>query len=149
MDISCDDVLAFGTTTRHLALYGDHGLGDLITSFKLPSQGTDLASTGDGITQVNFSSCGTYLFVAERQSDTIELFDVRRGGLRLGFLSGRQANVKFKLSFDIVSTVHGLEVWAGGSDGKLRMWSNPEQQEGEITYSENWQVHDGMIMTLL
>lgn len=67
MDISCDDVLALGTTTRHLALYEDHGMGSLITSFMLPAHGTDPGSNGAGITQVKFSSCGTYLFVAERQ----------------------------------------------------------------------------------
>jgi WD40 repeat protein len=144
MDISSEDVLAFGTTTRHVALYADHGQGDLISSFRLPVASSNGPFSGKGITQVKWSPDGTYLFIAERQSDIIEVYDIRHNHQRLSWLSGRQANVNFKLGFDVVPTLHGLEVWGGGADGYVRMWSSPEQQEGEIRWAGQWPVHDGM-----
>jgi WD40 repeat protein len=147
MDLnSTDDILALGTNTRNIALYADHGLGDLITSFKLPQPDVDTAYGTRGITQVKWSPDGTYLFVAERQSDTIEVYDVRQSCRRLSWLSGRKATVNFQMAFHVASTLHGLEVWAGGIDGYARMWSNPEQQEGEVQHSDQWHVHDGMLL---
>jgi WD40 repeat protein len=143
MDINSEDVLALGTNTCHIALYADHGLGDLVTSFRLPKPTSDGLTGTRGITQVKWSPDGTYLFIAARQSDTIEIYDIRHNRQRLSWLSGRKANVHFQLSFDVVPTLHGLEVWAGGSDGYLRMWTNPEQQEGEVRWEEQWHVHDG------
>jgi len=144
MDINhSDDILALGTNTRNVALYANHGLGDLITSFKLPRPDSGDTRLTRGITQVKWSPDGTYLFVAERQSDIVELYDVRQSCKRLSWLSGRKANVNFRMAFDVAPTLHGLEVWAGGVDGYVRMWSNPEQQEGEVSHSEQWHVHDG------
>jgi 6-phosphogluconolactonase (cycloisomerase 2 family) len=144
MDINFEDVLAFGTTTRHVALYADHGLGDLVASWRLPASGFEGPTGGKGITQVKWSPDGTYLFISERHSDIIQVYDIRQNRRQLSWLSGRQANVQFQLSFDIVPTLHGLEVWAGGIDGHVRMWSNPEQQEGELRRTEQWRVHDGI-----
>jgi WD40 repeat protein len=145
MDISeAEDILAVGTNTRHVALYGDHGLGDLITTFKLPTPETAVSTVRRGVTQVKWSLDGTYLFIAERQSDTVEVYDIRQSYKRLSWLSGRKAEVNFQMAFDVVPTVHGLEIWAGGTDGFTKMWSNPEQQEGELVPSEQFRVHQGM-----
>ncbi|KIW06913.1 uncharacterized protein PV09_02582 [Verruconis gallopava] len=149
VDISSEDILALGTNTRHVALYANHGLGDLITSFRLPSPRLGTACGGKGITQIRWSADGTYLFIAERQSDTIELFDVRQSGKQLSWLSGRRADVNFQLSFDVVPTLHGLEIWGGGVDGRLRMWSNPEQQEGNVKFTQEWHVHDDPVCSTL
>lgn len=145
MDVNAsEDILALGTNTRNIALYASHGLGDLITSFKLAQPSAGGTNVKRGVTQVKWSLDGTYLLIAERQSDIIEVYDIRQSCKRLSWLSGRQANVHFQMSFDVVPTLHGLEVWAGGTDGSVRMWSNPEQQEGEVKWSEQWHVHDGM-----
>ena len=147
IDINTDDVLALGTNTRNVALYADHGLGDLITSFKLPSRTSDVPVIKAGITQIKWSPDGTYLFIAERQSDTIEVYDVRQSCQQLSCLTGRKAMVNFQMDFDVVPTVHGLEVWAGGTDGYARMWSTPEQQEADISCSAQWHVHGGMYVS--
>lgn len=66
----------------------------------------------------------------------------------MGWLSGRKAEANFQMGFDVVPTTYGLEVWAGGTDGYMRMWSNPEQQEGELVPSEAFKVHEGMLASL-
>ena len=149
MDINTsDDVLAIGSNTRNVALYADHGMGDLITCWKLPASVSGEHSSKRGVTQVKWSPDGTYLFVAERQSDTIEVYDIRQSCKQLSYLSGRKGLVNYQMFFDVVPTVHGLEVWAGGTDGFVRMWSNPEQQEGEMLCSQQWRAHEGMFSML-
>ncbi|QDS74289.1 hypothetical protein FKW77_003613 [Venturia effusa] len=141
MDLSVEDMFAMGTWGRKIAIYSGAGRGELITTFS-PDQvegGSD--RFGKGMSQVKWSPCGRYLYVAERHSAGIHMYDIRGAGKRVGCLMGREAKTAVKLSFDVVPTAEGSEIWAGGTDGKMRMWRNPEQRGGVVSWDEEWSVH--------
>lgn len=97
-----------------------------------PTQDDPEASTysGTGITSLAWTPDGTYLLVGERQSDGIHVYDVRNRLKRLAWLAGRKALTTQRLGISTVPTRSGLEVWAGGMDGVVRMWQNPGLLEG-------------------
>ena len=143
LSLSSNGVLAAGTRERNIALYSNEGHGDCITHFNLSDQRGDLYSAnGAGITQLAWSPDGTYLLVAERQSDGIQVFDLRNSHQRVSWLSGRKADTLQKLGFDVVPTSTGYEVWAGGTDGCARMWKNPGSLEGEQEPDDILHLHD-------
>ncbi|KAI7686130.1 hypothetical protein KC322_g12875 [Hortaea werneckii] len=72
-----------------------------------------------------------YLIIAERQSDYIQIFDVRNTLQRVSTLTGREANTTQKLGIDVVPTIDGSQVWAGGTDGVVKMWENPGLAAGD------------------
>ncbi|KAI7600732.1 hypothetical protein KC346_g13143, partial [Hortaea werneckii] len=72
-----------------------------------------------------------YLIIAERQSDCIQVFDVRNTLQRVSTLTGREANTTQKLGIDVVPTIDGSQVWAGGTDGVVKMWENPGLAAGD------------------
>ena len=144
LSTSSNGVLAAGTRERNVALYPNEGNGDCITHFHLGNQRDYLyIANGAGITQLAWSPDGTYLLVAERQSDGIQVFDVRNSHQRVAWLSGRKADTLQKLGIDIVPTVTGYEVWAGGTDGCVRMWKNPGSLQGEEMPDGAVKVHEG------
>lgn len=140
--ISSRGVLAAGTFNRQIALYDGEGQGDLITSFPLyndiHSQGAPRLK-GAGITQLTWSDDGIYLFVAERQSDVVQIFDMRAPAHRLGWLEGRQARTSQRLSFDLCQRPErpGVDVWAGGTDGVVKAWIDVTSKEGAIKPEES------------
>lgn len=143
MDLSVQDMFAMGTWGRKIAIYAGAGRGELITTFspdQIEGNGTRF---GEGISQVKWSPCGQYLYVGERHSAGIHIYDIRVAGKRVGCLMGREAKTAVKLSFDVVPTAEGSEVWAGGTDGKIRMWKNPAQRGGVVSWDEEWAVHGG------
>ncbi|KAF2869778.1 WD40-repeat-containing domain protein [Massariosphaeria phaeospora] len=138
------DTLAAGARTRHVGIYAS---GQEVTHWSLPGRigihkvplGGHPGLVGDGITQLKWSPCGTYLYVAERMSDAILIYDVRKFEITLGYCAGRKALTKQKLGFDLWTgeTIYGhetatQEVWAGGTDGKIRVWTNAYLSEGAI-----------------
>jgi len=132
LSINCDGMLAAGTLRGEIALYSNEGAGECTTAFSVDSADSDEKQiSGDGVTQLAWSLCGTYLFVAERQSDVLQVFDTRNTHRRVSYLSGRKALTSQKLGMDVVSSRHGHEVWAGGTDGCVRMWENPGRTSGE------------------
>jgi WD40 repeat protein len=141
MDLSIEDMFAMGTWGRKIAIYAAAGRGELITTFSPMDVEASGRRFGEGISQVKWSPCGRYLYVAERSSTGIHMYDIRGAGRRVGCLMGREANTAVKLAFDIVTTAEGSEVWAGGTDGKIRMWKNPEQRGGVVSWDEEWAVH--------
>jgi hypothetical protein len=141
MDLSIEDMFAMGTWGRKIAIYAGAGRGELITTFSPRDVEADGRHFGEGISQVKWSSCGRYLYVAERRSAGVHIYDIRGAGRRVGCLMGREAKTNVKLSFDVVPTAGGSEVWAGGTDGKIRMWKNPEQRGGVVSWDEEWAVH--------
>lgn len=135
--ISTDGVLALGTTTREVALYEQEGLGLCTSVFSLED------GVGTGVTNVEWSPCGKYLLIAERQSDVIQVYDLRDTHQKVSSLSGRNANTTQILGIDVVPIATGYEVWGGGMDGKVRMWNNPGSSEGIVEADTEFKVADG------
>lgn len=133
LDISSTGLLAAGSSERTVGIFSSSGHGSCQTAFSVaPPRGDPEASTyrGTGITSLSWTPDGTYLLVGERQSDGIHVYDVRNRLKRLAWLAGRDALTTQRLGFSTVPTQSGLEVWAGGVDGVVRMWRNPGQLEG-------------------
>ncbi|KAI7198124.1 hypothetical protein KC324_g3977 [Hortaea werneckii] len=105
--ISGDGILAAGSTEREIALYDHEGDGECLTAFSVARQldGEQVSGTG--------------------------VFDVRNTLQRVSTLTGREANTTQKLGIDVVSTISGSQVWAGGTDGVVKMWENPGLAAGD------------------
>ncbi|KAI5272896.1 hypothetical protein E4T47_03865 [Aureobasidium subglaciale] len=132
--LSGDNILAAGTYNRQVGLFEAAGQGECVTAFDLSyNDSEDSVLKGNGVSQLAWSPCGNYLFVAERQSDALLVYDIRHTGRRLSYLSGRCALTTLKLSFDLASDAYGkVNVWAGGTDGKVRAWQDVTGREGRI-----------------
>lgn len=155
---SHDGLLAAGSRTRYIGIYDPIG-GSEVTHFSLPGtingikfRNETLQNVmGDGVTSLKWSPCGKYLYVAERSSDVLLIYDVRNFSLTLGYCAGRQALTRQKLGFDVWNAgqspydVEGIshEVWAGGMDGKIRVWRDPYRREGAVQADEVVEVGDG------
>ncbi|KAL1587906.1 hypothetical protein WHR41_03425 [Cladosporium halotolerans] len=126
--MSSQDVLAAGSTNRTVGLFPASGYGACETAFSVapdPSDPDAAALHGTGITSLAWSADGTYLLVAERQSDGIHVYDVRYQRNRVAWLSGRNARTPQRLGISTVRRPTHFEVWAGGVDGVIRMWKDP------------------------
>lgn len=138
------NVLAAGTFSRHVGLYDAAGQGECIGAFSVVGNEADQAIGGQGITQVLWSPCGRYLYVAERKSDGVMVYDIRKTGQLLSWLQGRQAATNQRLSIDVYcDNEDSYEVWAGGIDGSLRKWVNAHHYEGPIALEWHGSVHAG------
>jgi hypothetical protein len=151
-------LLAAGSRTRYVGIY-DATSGEEVTTFSLPGtiDGKKLSNAnmrhvmGDGASYLKYSPCGTYLYVAERQSDVLLIYDVRNFSLTLGYCAGRKALTKQKLGFDIWNAgaspydieAMSHEVWAGGTDGMVRVWRDPYRKEGAVEADDAVQIGDG------
>lgn len=141
--ISCEGLLAAGTFSRWIGLYDGHGRGGTVGIFRVEEgegEGED-AATGNGTTQVIWSSCGRYLCVVERGSNGISVWDVRGTGRRLSWLRGRMAQTKQRLGVDIL----GSEIWAGGTDGMVRVWEKLGMAEGDVSPTRQFHAHDDAV----
>ncbi|CAO2650777.1 Nn.00g020690.m01.CDS01 [Neocucurbitaria sp. VM-36] len=151
-------LLAAGTRTRYVGIY-DATSGEVVTDFSLPGtidgkkfRNEKLGNImGDGVSHLKWSPCGKYLYVAERQSDVLLIYDVRNFSLSLGYCVGRKALTKQKLGFDVWNAgaspydIEGIshEIWAGGMDGSMRIWRDPYRKEGAVEADEVVQVDKG------
>ncbi|KAK4494809.1 hypothetical protein PRZ48_014165 [Zasmidium cellare] len=135
MKLSSGGLLAVGTTQREIGLFENHGLGKCVCTFPLE------AREGTGVTGLQWSPCGRYLLVAERSSDTVQMFDVRDVRQEVGRLVGRNARTPQVLDIDVVPTADGFEAWAGGKDGHVRMWSNSGSQDALHTPDVDLDLH--------
>lgn len=136
MSINSEGMLAIGTTQREIALFENDGLGRCISAFSLQSH------QGTGVTGLRWSPCGRYLLIAERSSDTVQVFDIRGTGQEVGRLVGRTAKTSQVLDIEVIPTANGFEAWAGGTDGCVRMWSNPGTREDLHTDDAEFKMHD-------
>lgn len=133
LGISPEGYLAAGSSNRTVGIFSSFGHGPCETSFSVASTpGDPDASTysGTGITSISWTRDGTYLLAAERQSNGIHVYDVRNQLRRVAWLSNRNALTPQRLGISTVPVMSGLEVWAGGKDGGVRMWRNPGRREG-------------------
>ncbi|KAF2761582.1 WD40 repeat-like protein [Pseudovirgaria hyperparasitica] len=150
--------LAAGTLLNNIGLYASEGRGEVITTFNInpsfssssfaSSSSTTSPHPGGGITQVSWSPCGNYFLAGCRRSDIALIYDIRNGK-RLSWLSGRAAQTNQKLGFDVVAVGAGWEVWAGGTDGRVRVWKDPHVTEGEILPIAAWKAHDDPVTSVL
>lgn len=136
-------LLAAGTLSRHIGLYEREGRGmtDSVISLDRPFNGV----AGHGVTSLRWSSDERYLYAAERASKKILLFDIRHARQQLASLGGRRADTQQRLDFDVVETAQGTEVWAGGLDGGVVKWDNPQRYSGQgsVPPSAGWMGHGG------
>lgn len=137
-------LLAAGTFTRKIGLYSSNGAGDSVGVFPVSGTEADRKIGGQGITQLSWSPDGRYLFVAERKSDGVLVYDIRVTGKLLGWLQGRSAMSMQRLGIDICQSSNtSCELWAGGTDGNVRVYVNPHRSEGGIEYDWKRHFHDG------
>lgn len=136
LGMSCEGMLAAGTYSRWVGLYDGFGRGGDAGVFPVgaDAEDDDEVGRGGGITQVVWSPCGRYLCVAERASDGVGVWDVRGTRKRLAWLRGRNAKTQQRLGVEVT----GKEVWAGGSDGVVRVWEGLGLAEGVVDPS-GWQ----------
>lgn len=141
-----DGILAAGTFTRHIGLYGSNGSGELLGTFSIAKTEANRAIGGKGVTQLLWSPCGRYLYIAERKSDGVLVYDIRVTGQMLGWLQGRKALTNQRMKIDVVpSGKDGAhEIWAGGTDGFLRGWKDPVYSAGGQDPDWQFKVHDGL-----
>ena len=141
-----DGILAAGTFTRQIGLYGSNGSGESLGTFSFAKTEATRQVCGRGVTQVEWSPCGRYLYVAERKSDGVLVYDIRVTGQLLGWLQGRKALTNQRMKVDVVPSGEGdsHELWAGGTDGYMRVWRNPTHTIGGQDPDWEWKVHDGM-----
>ncbi|EFQ96967.1 WD repeat-containing protein 79 [Nannizzia gypsea CBS 118893] len=125
IDAGGSRILAAGTFTRQVGLYGDNGAGDTIATFSIADTVADKVIGGNGVTQVLWSPCGRYLYVLERKSDGALVYDIRVTGRLVGWLKGRGAATNQRLDAGLIRINESSELWAGGIDGVVRMWKHP------------------------
>lgn len=148
------NLFAAGSRTRYIGLY-DGGSGAQVTHFALPGNprgkrwGESEDRVGDGVTQLKWSPDGNYLYIAERSSSAIHIYDVRNYSFSLGYCASRNALTRQKMGFDLWNNRTGHEVWAGGTDGKVRFWRDPYMQEGAIEPDGAVHVGDGPVCASL
>jgi hypothetical protein len=140
-----DGILAAGTFSRHIGLYAANGTGESLGTFSIAKTDAHRHIGGAGVTQLLWSPCGRYLYIAERKSDGVLIFDIRVTGQLLGWLEGRRAITNQRMKIDVVPIAQGdsHEIWAGGTDGCMRVWRNPTQTAGPQKCDWEWKVHDG------
>ena len=135
-------LLGAGSTERQIGLWDAGGVGEKTSAFSIRDD-TQPGTKGCGITQLKWSDCGTYLFVAERNSDAILVFDMRQGK-RLCWLNGRNARSMQRMSFELVQSEDGqIDVWAGGVDGHVRVWKNVTNEMDSAQPSTDIVAHRG------
>lgn len=137
-------MLAAGTWTRWVGLYDMGGLGGLVSTWSV-AEAADKETEigGTGVTETKWSSCGRYLLVVERKSRGVLVYDVRVLGKLVGWLEGREAETNQRLGVEIFEAENGTEVWAGGTDGVVRVWEGVGMVEGAQERSWEWRAHDG------
>jgi telomerase Cajal body protein 1 len=145
LDPSENGILAAATFTRHIALYGSRGSGELIGTFSIEKTEAEKHISGKGITQLLWSPCGRYLYVSERKSNGMLVYDVRVTGQLLGWLEGRMAATNQRLKADLIrlESDGAHEIWGGGTDGFVRVWRNPHYTVGPKMPDCEWKTHDG------
>lgn len=129
MGMSSGGILAAGTFSGGVGLYDSEGSGSTISVF-------DTEGRGGGVTGLKWSPDGRYLYVISRRSSEILVYDVRVMGRLCGFMEGFKGETNQRINVDVMSNG---EVWAGGTDGIVRVW---DKDEGEGCIRE-WQAHEG------
>ncbi|KAF8249086.1 WD40 repeat-like protein [Wilcoxina mikolae CBS 423.85] len=137
-------ILVAGTNTRQIGLYAGGGSGEVIGVFTLP--GDNNSGAGGGITQLLWSVCGRYLYIAERRSSVVSVYDIRVHGSQIGSFRGRKAETNQRIGVDVATGLNG-EVVGGGTDGVVKIWEANHVKEGRnpIECTGSWHAHQDAI----
>ena len=134
MDMNSEGLLAAGTFSKDLAILDPDADSTVVTRLFLPQDES-------GITGLKFhpsASSGNYLVAGSRRSKALHVFDIRNPRSVLARLTDRICATSQRVEFDI--TDEG-EVWAGCTDGKLRMWERLGLEEGDVAPSWEREMH--------
>lgn len=140
LSLSSEGILAAGTFSRNVGIFADEGLGDCITVFSLKNNNAssstkaheDENTVGTGITSLRWSPCGRYLYIAERQASSIQIYDIRVLGRRLGCLTGRRAKTNQRVGFDVVIGYDGAPEGMQTLEGQSEMNDNEIEAAGRM-----------------
>lgn len=134
-------VLAAGTYSRQVGLYSAEGTGETIGVFGLSEE-----EGGAGVTQLLWSQCGRYLYIAERKSDVIAVYDIRVAGEKVESFRGRSAGTNQRVGIDVAHALSG-EVVGGGIDGTVKVWEAGHGKEGEVVGGVKceWVAHGDVV----
>ncbi|KAJ9646048.1 hypothetical protein H2204_000710 [Knufia peltigerae] len=88
---SSSGLLAAGTFGRQIGLYASMGQGECVGVFSVKDTAADDQIGGSGITQVAWSRDGRYLYISERKSDGVIIYDIRNTGQLLSWLTKKVA----------------------------------------------------------
>ncbi|KAL4773100.1 WD40-repeat-containing domain protein [Aspergillus nidulans var. acristatus] len=137
-------ILAAGTFSRNIGLYDSNGTGQSLGSFNISKTEAARHIGGSGVTQLLWSPCGRYLYIAERKSDGVMIYDIRVTGQLLGWLQGRNTSTNQRMKIDLVPTGEGdgHGIWGGGTDGVVRFWRDPTHSAGAQDPTWEWKLHD-------
>ena len=140
-------MLAAGTWTRWIGLYDMGGMGGTVATWSIADAADkDAGIGGMGVTQTAWSPCGRYLFIVERKSRGVLVYDVRATGKLVCWLEGRRAETNQRLEVDVFGAEEGAELWAGGTDGIVKVWEGVGMTEGAQERSWEWRAHDGKLL---
>ncbi|KAF1996851.1 WD40 repeat-like protein [Amniculicola lignicola CBS 123094] len=161
-------VLAVGTRERGIAFYENEGIDQtqsystitLEEQLKDSNDSNDMTRVaGNGVSSIKWSPCATYLYIAERNSDIIYTYDIRNAQAAVSYCTGRNALTPNKLGFDVFtpfqdqsadnSGVSHHELWAGGVDGKVRIWRDPHLKQGAVKPESEFEVGDDPVTNTL
>ncbi|EFN80355.1 telomerase Cajal body protein 1 [Harpegnathos saltator] len=81
-------------------------------------------ATASGVTQVEFSSCGTKLYSGVRRNSEFLCWDLRNPGTVLYSMEGRQSDTNQRITFAI--TPDHKHIVSGGTDGSITVWELPD-----------------------
>ncbi|KAL5330046.1 hypothetical protein ACEPPN_003570 [Leptodophora sp. 'Broadleaf-Isolate-01'] len=143
-------MLAAGTWTRWVGLYDMGGLGGTVATWSVAGAAdVDARIGGTGVTETKWSACGRYLFVVERKSKGVLVYDVRVTGKLVCWLVGRDADTNQRLAVDLFPGENGTEVWAGCADGVVKVWEGVGMTEGPLERSWEWRAHDDPVSSTI
>ena len=145
---SRDGLLAAGTWRGEVGLFPNAGGVSATTAFSVRADAESYGIGGRGVTQVAWSPCGRYLYVCERNSDGILVYDVRSLRKCVGACVGRAAKTSQKLGLTVVESAMGHAVLAGGMDGCVRYWEGPAMTEGRIEADESLRLHEDAVSSV-
>ncbi|PVH82194.1 hypothetical protein DL98DRAFT_415466 [Cadophora sp. DSE1049] len=139
-------MLAAGTWTRWVGLYDLGGLGGTVATWSVAEAAdVDAGIGGTGVTETKWSACGRYLFVVERRSKGVLVYDVRVTGKLVSWLVGREADTNQRVGVDLFPGENGTELWTGGLDGAVRVWEGVGMTEGPLERSWEWKAHNDTV----
>ena len=114
-------------------------MGGTVANWSVASAADNEAGIGGaGVSQVEWSGCGRYLYAVERKSRGVLVYDVRVTGKLVAWLEGRDADTNQRMAVDV--TANG-EMWAGGTNGAVKSWRDVGRKEGAHAFDYSWQAY--------